>query len=470
MRLLKTFVYYFAGTLATRILQFLFLPLYTSRVSTADLGRYDTVFALVALATPLLFHGMRDGILRLGLDVPDQRGRERFFSTVVLTALAISAACLAVAIGLAAGFRNRYIALFALWTVLTGLMLVWATAARVLGANRAYATGNFALSATSMTLNFVFILGFHMGFDALVYATIFSYVAAIVVWECQFHLLRYVRPRHFDGTVFSEMRRFTRPLALANAAQECYNYSGKFLTAMLCGFSYSGLYAIASRFPIVLGIVTEVYGLAWQEEIIYRAGEKDVDAFFNETLDRMLCLCLCVLFVLMPLSAWVYPYVVKGDYGASLSYVPVLFWNAVLLSGATQLASTFMMAKTTRYFLIDMLSSTAVAALVIGVLSGLLGMELWGVVWGGAVAAVFRFALCTHLARKTIRVRLRIGKWLALTLLYAAVTVASFRLTGWALWGLAAVGGIFTLVFNRSLLFTLKDIWSARAGRLGREA
>ena len=63
-RFIKSSGIYFVGTVLTKLISFLLLPLYTSYISPADYGTYDLYNAYIMFLCSVLFLDIWSGIMR----------------------------------------------------------------------------------------------------------------------------------------------------------------------------------------------------------------------------------------------------------------------------------------------------------------------------------------------------------------------------------------------------------------------
>ena len=94
-------VYWF-GSLVSRFIAVLLLPLYTRYLSPADYGLIETLIALSAVLTVLLAAGVKSAFFRFYFDEADEAGKRRVIRTSFWFTMAMGTAGLVAGLALAA--------------------------------------------------------------------------------------------------------------------------------------------------------------------------------------------------------------------------------------------------------------------------------------------------------------------------------------------------------------------------------
>ena len=82
--LVKNTVIIAIGKLSTQVLSFLLLPLYTSKLSTAQYGEYDFLVTLSVFLAPIITLLMEDSMFRFLIDAIDSSSRKKVVTQTVL--------------------------------------------------------------------------------------------------------------------------------------------------------------------------------------------------------------------------------------------------------------------------------------------------------------------------------------------------------------------------------------------------
>ena len=77
-RLAKTTIVYFLGTVGTKLISFLLLPLYTSYLMPREYGRYDVNITYATLFASVCFLDIWTGIMKYMFEEKGEEGQLKF--------------------------------------------------------------------------------------------------------------------------------------------------------------------------------------------------------------------------------------------------------------------------------------------------------------------------------------------------------------------------------------------------------
>ena len=77
-KLAKKSLIYFIGSLSSKILNFILVPIYAYTISSSDLGNYDYIITLANIIIPVIYIVLWDGILKFSLS---QKAEEKKITT-----------------------------------------------------------------------------------------------------------------------------------------------------------------------------------------------------------------------------------------------------------------------------------------------------------------------------------------------------------------------------------------------------
>ena len=68
------------------------------------------------------------------------------------------------------------------------------------------------------------------------------------------------------------------------------NIANKYIILSKLGISDNGIYALSTRFPTIIGVISSVFILAWQDFIINNEPSKEYFEFAKKTLNQFIYL------------------------------------------------------------------------------------------------------------------------------------------------------------------------------------
>ncbi len=417
-RFVSNMGFYALGTFATKLLQFLFVPIYSKFIDPSDMGTYNVILATVAFAIPLLFQSIWEGSFRFTIEQGDD-GRKVLATSsrycMMLSALyTVSFLIVSYALNLQYGL---FILLYALGQVGTSY---WQFAARALKANKAYAMSTVINSSIAIVLNLILILVFRMGITALFVANIAGAFVMVLFLETRLHLLADISRYPFNKELLLQIIKYSIPLAINLISWWLMSSCNSIIISSTLGTAQNGIYAIALKFGTILSIVTTIITLAWQEEAFRNYGEKDQDVYFNKVLNILVKGLLGSTLFIIPITYILYKYFVFGEYREGVILVGFIYLSAVYNALSCHLGSAFLARKESGIMFYTTLSGGIINVLVAMLLVQYVGII--GAVIGTLLGNMFNFYIRIPLLYKRISLTINYHSLISLTILCLAVT------------------------------------------------
>lgn len=370
------------GTLGGRVLGILLLPLYTRALTRAEFGTVDLVITSVDLVLPLLFLSVSEAVLRFAMTRGEHPG------DIVRTALMFVAGGWVLVV-IAAGVATLwwpwlYVVLVASIIAVQAVTLVLGAWGRAVGRVRTYAVSGLAQAAGIGIANVVFLLGMGLGVAGFLLSLLIGNVAAIGVLLGRLPVLAAVRAGSFDRSLLLRMLAFSAPLVPNVVLWWLTNISGRYFLAFTDGIEQVGLFGVATRFPVLVTMVTTVFAQAWQLSANRYADDDRRGKFYSDVFRfyaaALILSVASLVIVLKPLMRVIAP----PAYFEAWEAVPPLLAGAMFAGFASFYGAIYTAAR----------RSTGVfrTTLVAGVTSVALNTLL--IPAFGLMGAAFSIALC----------------------------------------------------------------------------
>lgn len=455
-RLLKNTALYFIGTLATRLLNFLFLPLYTDRIAAGDYGYYNFVYSMLSVAMPSLFFMVWDVFLRFSLDEKTDEGRDRVAANVLLAtgALFLAYGALFVAVGFLHPVRDLGLIVLVSFTWL--LAYIWQSGMRAYGQNRLYALSGVVATLITVGVNLLFILVLRLQSVTLYAAQAASFVTVFLLAESKLHLLRRMRTDRLDRALLKRMARFGAPLIFNSIAFWMVNGIGTLVIKTYLGDEAVGYFSAAGRFSMIVATLTQIVYFAWQEEAFREAGNENLQGYASGVLEHYCRVLLGGVAFGLPLLAILTPVFISAKYAPAYPLVPAVILTAVY-SALSSFAGTVYSAKMRTG---DILTTT-MAGGVLSLALSWAGVHVFGmqaVAAAGGIGFLIVFLLRIWMSRRAAPLRLNWGLFVLLNGAAAAGTALYFVGGTAVKLATAAVGLLWFLWLNRGLMKSVMGI------------
>ena len=382
-RLIKNTGIIAVGGMATKLVSFLLLPLYTSILSTAEYGTVDYLGTIALFLVPVVSVLMDEALFRYLIDCETDEDRTR---AVTASCAVMGVGCLVFAAIMAVAwllFHPENI-LWVVALVIASTLLQMASAVlRGFGDTVAYTLMNFLASAATIVMNVIFIAVLRWGIVGMLSATAIAQGGFALVFLVSRRLLRYIDIRSLDRDEIRSMVRYSVPLIPNKVSWTIMNMLNRLVIMNTIGADAVGIYAVAYKFPNVMDQVYGFFYQSWKESSARALGSgEDNDGFYNVVYRALRRFMMGVVLSMTALLPIVYDLLIKGDYGEGLLYVPIL-----LLATFYSNMSGFYGGIFTAYKDTGIMGTTTVVSAVLCVVLCLALIPPLGL-WGASLATV----------------------------------------------------------------------------------
>lgn len=262
---------YFIGTVLSRLVGFIMIPVYTAYLKAEGYGINELVGLSIEICGIVISTGIAGGIYRFYYEYKDQKERNTVFSTA---SLAVSAFSLVFIGGLC--LLSPYISAVVLDDRETWIYFCLAFGSLFFGQHthlmytylriQEYSVKYLIISilnlVVSLSLNILFIVYFEMGVFGLFLSNLIAAAAfALILYPI---LLWKVGVR-FSYPVFKKMLRFNLPIIPANLASLVVNASDRYFIKVFFSIAETGIYSLGYKFGnIVFYFVRVPFMQIWE--------------------------------------------------------------------------------------------------------------------------------------------------------------------------------------------------------------
>jgi len=344
------------SSMASKVMAYFLLPIYTAVLSTEEFGFADTLLTLVNLLYPILTFAISEALLRFTMDTSDKLKRNEYV-TATMTIVGIATLLL-----LAAGYFVKFFntKLYSYWIYVVLLFLGFnfekctAYYTKAIGKTRLVALAGVFHTMSLIVTNILLLVVFKVGILGYIWAMIFSYFAT----SC-FHILggklwRYAGFSRVKRETFAIMLRYSTPMIVTIMAWWLNTTSNKYIIEFSLGISARGLYAAAYKIPTIISSLTNIFIDAWKLTM-YSSNKDEVDGSFYSVYKNLGKFTALIVIVLSVASELVGKIMFSKDYFSAWKCIPFLA-AAVYFSTLTgYLASAITKSKATSRLLVGTL-------------------------------------------------------------------------------------------------------------------
>ena len=156
------------GTICTKLLTFLLLPLYTSILTTEEYGIVDLFMTIVSLAVPIMSLQIEQGVFRFLIDSRKEEKKKReVISTGILFTVASAFVYLLIFLAVSPFIHNEYKYFLATNAVACVLSTMLLQISRGIGENKEYSAAGIITAVVTIACNVLFLVSIHLRVDCM---------------------------------------------------------------------------------------------------------------------------------------------------------------------------------------------------------------------------------------------------------------------------------------------------------------
>lgn len=425
LRFIKSSGIYFVGTVLTKLISFLLLPLYTSYINPSDYGTYDLYNAYIMFFCSVLFLDIWCGIMRFMYDYTGEEKRKPISCGIII--FIGSSTLYTILLFLAAFVLDfDYPILLLLYGILMNLQTLVGYIARGFGKNILYTGAGLVGSIITIVFNIVLLVYVHMDYSALFIASCIGYIVNIAIVLIGIKVPKAFSIKYFDRKILKDLLVFSLPLCLNSVAYWFLTSYNKLAVSSALGTEANGYYAIAGRFGSMITLFTTCFQMAWQELAYSKsAQEDDLGEFYSVATNNYIKFMGAGLIVIVPVIFVIYPVMISDSYNVGKDLVPIFLFGTILSSISSFLGNTFSAIKRNNFLFVTMLIGSVINVASVHILLPIIGMQ------ASNIALFLGFlGLCMTriiLLKKEIKIKIDYKSILLISISFVAVTFIYMR-------------------------------------------
>lgn len=396
---LKKTSIYFIGTLSTKMISVLLVPIYAYFVAVNELSEYDYLVTIASTISPIIFAAIWEAVLKYG--IKKESDRSALFSTVLAFSLLMTLLTLAFVpvISLVKGYSNSVLFTI-LFIIVQGITMIWQYSARALQENKRYVVSSVVGSVALITTDLVLVLFGKLNFYGLSISYLVSQTLIAFVLEAKIHLLGSFSPAKISIRVLKKLLFFSLPLVVNNVSLWLYSSGSRIIIKNMIGVIENGLYAFASKFSLLISLISMVVSMAVIEEAYsydtveeYKNKMSGLISIISKAYFGIIALAIPAIYILYTIAFR------NTGYFASVDYIFLLLLGALFTALSNNFGSAFQVTDNTKYIFLTTLAGAVVALGLSFALNSPFGV--YGVLIGNAVGPFVMMLIRAIYAKRT---------------------------------------------------------------------
>ena len=342
--LAKNTIIFAIGNIATKLISFVLVPLYTSILSTSQNGVVDLVNTMGNVLAPVLILNISEAVMRFSLD--KEADYKKIMSVGMMALLLAAFLGLAIIPGskliIEIAPYAKYVYFYTLSLSASQLFLCYLRGKEKLGL---YSVGNIIQTVFIAFLNIVFLRFMGLGvcgyFTAYIIANFISAIYAFVAGN----VIRVIKEFQIDKNLTRSMLKYSIVLIPNTFMWWIMNSSDRVMVTSMIGVAANGVYAVSYKLPSLVSTLTTIFNQAWSYSAIREDGAEDEKSYNNKVFIQLISTVMLLSIALLTVVKPFLKIYIDADYYDAWRYTPFLIVGSAYLTMATFMATSYTVHK-----------------------------------------------------------------------------------------------------------------------------
>lgn len=381
--LLKDTLIFAVGSIGSKMILFILVPLYTHCLTPSEYGIADLVFTFSQFIIPIVSLVIYHAVLRFGLSKHENIDNVLLCGLIVALIGSLITIFITPLVGLYESI-SQWKWYFCFYIVLHMFLSILQNYVKAKGKNRLYATVSIIYTLVLALLNLLFLLWADMGIRGYLLASVLATAAAVLIFVIAGDVLTFYKRAVFDKDLFKRMLKFSIPLVADSMLWWLIQSSNKVVVEGFLGAEPLGFYTTATKIPALIYVIITVFSQAWGISTVKEIEDINDTAFYSKVFSVYSFItfgaCISIIAIIKPFMS-VY---VGNEFYNAWQYVPLLLIGTAFLAISDFFGAFYnAMKKTVRNTFVT--SFSAIISLVI-VLTTVKHIGIWAAILATFIA------------------------------------------------------------------------------------
>ena len=452
-KLFKDTFIFAIGSLGSKLILFLMVPLYTHFMTDEDYGTADLVFTFSQFIVPFLSLVIFDSVIRFGLSKNEKKENVLLVSFIILGFSSIVSVMITPLIGLYHTISDWkwYLCIYVIASILNSIEMNYLKAKEK---NKIFALLSILQTGLMASLNVAFLVYLRMGVKGYLLAYIVSCIVVDILAFSFGNVFQDLRKAEFDKSLLKNMIVYSTPLIFNNVSWWIIHSSDKIMVEVMVSTAALGIYTVAAKIPSLINVFVTVFQQAWGISTVKEIESTNDSNYYSLIFKYYTLITLSACIFLVGIIKYFMMFYVGAEFQSAWKYVPLLLVSAVFASIAGYYGSLYGALKKS----VNNMLTTLIAA-VVNITVNFLFIPFIGI-WGAVIGTVCAYIVIALARMKDVGRFIKIKvDYLRLALNATIILVQSITVS------LDYYGEIFTvasiilfIVINRQDLMNILNI------------
>lgn len=317
------------GTIGSKAIQFILVPLYTTFLSTEEYSTADIIVSTISLIFPLLTIGIGNGVIRYVVNHKEnEKSALRFSLTICCIGTCIIVAFMPFILKIES--FEVYGVFFPILFLTYSVKDTLANYCKAIGNNRQYAIDGIISSIALTTISILLISFAKLGVKGYLVSTIVAQGISILYLSHSCNVCCTLKNSNIDKELSREMVRYSLPLMPNGLFWWIIQMSDRYMVLWLCGESCNGIYSIAYRIPGIFNLVVSIFIQAFGITAIKECDNQKTEIgkydgkYFGKVYEKYIAVSFVSASLVLLFSQPISNILIKNEFQGAWRYVPLL--------------------------------------------------------------------------------------------------------------------------------------------------
>lgn len=352
---------FFIGTVLSKMVSFLLMPLYTTKIVSEQMGIFDTSVTLGTMVFSICYFELWSAVLRFLYSKENAEKKSEIIGAGWRIFFVSSAVFIIVCSIMCKVMHYDYGFLVVIYGIASALSNQMTFVARGLGLNKAFSFSGIINTTVHLLFNILLLTVFNIDYSALYISFILGVLAQTIFLQICIHKsgLLVATKNHHDKTLINQMLKYSLPLCFNTVSYWLLTSFNRIVYNRIFGNSASGIFSIGGRFGSLIALATTCFTYAWQDLAFSKASDdiKENAKLYTTACDKYQKFLVSATVLFLPAISLVFPFFVKGEYTDAMRLVPSFILVAIISAYSAFLGNIFYAIKDTKSITISTIIS-----------------------------------------------------------------------------------------------------------------
>lgn len=459
--LMKNTIIITIGTMCTKLITFLLLPLYTGILSTEEYGIVDLLNTLASLMLPIVTFQVEQAVFRDLIEVRDDFNKKKgIISSSIFSVIIQCAVYLILFFTVSPFIKNDYKIFLATNVIVYIFSSLFLQIARGLGDNKKYSIASFVSALFTIVFNVIFLVIIKLRVNGMLFSTLIGQTACTLYLFIYLKLYKYISIKAFNWKIVKKLWKYSLPLIPNAISWWVFGSSDRVIVSIFLGLSMNGILSAASKFSGIYITLYNIFNMSWTESIALHINDSDIDSYFNKMFEFIIKIFISLAIIMITFMPFIYPLMINVNYSYGYVIVPILILGSLFNVVVGLISVIYVAKKNTKA-----IANTSIVSALMNIAIHLLLIKYIGLYAAAISTFVSYFVMSIYrvydINKKYIKIKLN-KKLIASTALIIAVCLMLYYLNNLYLNIVSImIGMIYSVIINKDsvqLIFkTLKN-------------